>query len=274
MGLNKHSNKLSTGNYVGQSRSQYRSSGLIFTRCFFPQAFNSEWHKHENSHLTFCLKGGSIERRKKENILCSPGLLLFYPADELHRNTDYVSNSESFSIEFENKWCKNFEISNQQSRKDNIITDPLIKHQIVRIMREVKERDDQSGLNLEAILLKLLSNLNKDKISDKKPLWVSVLYDLLHDEYNNCWNLNDLSKKINVHPVTISKYFPKYFHSNIGDYIRKIRTERSLIDLSRKSMAIEEIATKYGFVDNAHYTRVFKNHTGLTPSQYRKYISG
>ena len=146
---------LPKGNYVGQNRSQYKIPGLIFTKCFFPKAFSSDWHRHENSHLTFCLKGGSVEKRKKESILCSPGLLLFYPSSELHRNTDYVSNSASFSIEFENEWCKTFEINNQENNRQNIIRNPLVKLEIVKLMREVKEPDIQSDLCLEATILEI-----------------------------------------------------------------------------------------------------------------------
>ncbi len=265
---------LSRGNYVGQNRSQYKIPGLIFTKCFFPKAFNSDWHRYENSHLTFCLKGGSIEKRKNESILCSPGLLLLYPANELHRNTDYVSNSESFSIEFENEWCENFEISNQENNRQNIIRNPLVKLEIIKIMREVKEPDDQSDLCIEATILGILSSLKCDRAGNKKPFWIKQLYELLHDECNTNWSLTSLSEKLKIHPVTISKYFPKYYQTNIGNYIRKIKTEKSLTDLCKKSIAIEEIAIKYGFVDNAHFTRVFKKNTGITPSQYRQFITG
>lgn len=264
---------LSQGNYAGQTRSQYKIPGLILTRCFFPKAFNSEWHSHENSHLTLALRGGSIEKRKKESIPCSPGLLLLYPANKLHRNTDYVSNSESFSIEFENEWCKNLEINNQEDSRQNIIRDPLVKLNMIKLMGEVKEADDLSNLCIESTILGILSSLDNDKTGNKRPAWITQLHELLHDEYNAAFSLASLSEKLNIHPVTISRYFPKYFKTNIGDYIRKIKTGKSLTDLSKKSIAIEEIAVKYGFVDNAHFTRVFKNHTGITPSQYRQFIT-
>ncbi len=264
---------LSRGTYAGEKRSQYKIPGLILTRCFFPKAFNSDWHSHENSHLTFALKGGSIEKRKKESIPCSSGLLLLYPANELHRNTDYISNSESFSIEFENEWCKNLEINNQEHNRQTIIRNPLVKLNMIRMMGEVKEPDSLTDLCIETTIVGILSSLDHDKTGSKKPSWITRLYELLHDEYNCNWSLASLSEKLEVHPVTISKYFPKYFQTNIGDYIRKIKTGRSLTDLCKKSIAIEEIAVKYGFVDNAHFTRVFKRHTGVTPSQYRHLIT-
>ena len=210
---------LSPGKYVGQNRSQYKLPGLTFTRCFFPKAFNSEWHSHQHSHLTLCLKGGSVEKRKKEDILCYPGVLLLYPAHQLHRNTDYVCNSESFSIEFETEWCKAFEIDNQETNNQKIITDPFARLEIIRLMKEVKACDDESPLCIETSLLGLLSSLKNDKTESQRPPWVMQLSELLHDDCNTSWSLSLLSEKLKVHPVTISKCFPKYFHSNIGDYL-------------------------------------------------------
>jgi len=265
---------LSPGNYIGQNRRQYKLPGLTFTRCFFAKEFNSDWHRHEHSHLTLCLKGNSIEKRKKQDIPCSPGMLLLYPSDLLHRNTDYVSNSESFSIEFENAWCGKFEINNQQNCRHNIIIDPLVKMKIIAVMREVSQPDAQSNLCLEATVLDILHSLAGSTTNTARPPWITSLYELLHDEHNTHWTLTSLSEKLNIHPVTISKCFPRFFNTTLGEYIRKIKTQQSLGDLARKSIPLEQIALKYGFADNAHFTRVFKKHTGLTPSAYRHLVTG
>jgi AraC-like DNA-binding protein len=59
----------------------------------------------------------------------------------------------------------------------------------------------------------------------------------------------------------------------IGDYIRKIKTVQSLGELAKKSIPVDTIALKHGFTDHAHFTRVFKKHTGLTPSAYRSLVT-
>src|ERR1044072_7044345 len=144
---------LSVGNYAGQNRRQYKIPGLTFTNCFFAKAFNSDWHRHENSHLTLCLKGTSIERRKNQDIICSPGLLLLYPSDMLHRNTDYVSVSQSFSIEFDNEWCEKYSIDNQEKNRQNVIVDTSVKMHILKMMKEENDPDAQSNLSLETSIL-------------------------------------------------------------------------------------------------------------------------
>lgn len=55
------------------------------------------------------------------------------------------------------------------------------------------------------------------------------------------------------------------------DYIMHLRIQRacSLLD-SADNLSIAEIAMKCGYDDNAYFSRIFRQMTGMTPSQYRK----
>ncbi len=264
---------LSEGEYLGQNVTQLRKGGLIITKCNYMEGLSSNWHYHENSFFTFILKGGSIEKRKKEEFFCSPGMVLLYLPNEPHRNLNYKKNSRNFTIEIEDGWLNKFGLK-EIPKSLTIVNNPLVKNKILNILSELTEPDELSAITIETILLDSISILNSTKHEHRKPAWVYMLNNLLRDEFNFDGDLNQLSKILSIHPVTISKYFPKYFHSTIGDYIRKIKTEKSLSDLSKKSISLQEIASKYGFVDNAHYTKIFKKNTGLTPSQYRQFIAG
>src|SRR5205085_11312070 len=98
------------------------------------------------------------------------------------------SNSESFSIEFENEWCKYLEINNQENYRQTIITNPLIKLNMIKIMGEIKEADSLSNLCIETSILGILSSLDHDRSKSYRPSWITQLYELLHDEYNAAWS--------------------------------------------------------------------------------------
>jgi AraC family transcriptional regulator len=265
---------LSNGTYLGQNVSQLKLGGIIITKCNYMEGLSSSWHYHKNSYFTFILKGGSIEERRKEKFFCSSGMLLSYFPGEPHRNLDYKINSKNFSIEIEEAWLYKFGFLTLLPKDLSRVNNPIVKNQILNILSEVRAQDKVSAITIETILLNTVSILNSTKCECRKPAWINKLNDLLHDEFNSDWDLRTLSEILSIHPVTISKYFPKYFHTTIGDFIRKIKTEKSLADLSKKSISLQEIACRYGFVDNAHYTRVFKKNTGLTPSEYRQFIAG
>lgn len=52
--------------------------------------------------------------------------------------------------------------------------------------------------------------------------------------------------------------------------IRDARVRRGQQALEMTSMPIAEIAVTTGFCDQAHFTRVFRAATGVTPGQYRR----
>ena len=51
---------------------------------------------------------------------------------------------------------------------------------------------------------------------------------------------------------------------------RRIATaQRRLLDPTRRGLSIASIAFSVGFSDPAHFSRAFRNVTGLSPSEYR-----
>lgn len=87
-----------------------------------------------------------------------------------------------------------------------------------------------------------------------------------------------LSEKITVSNaadnVFLSKsYFSKIITAELGmsfnDYLKVMRIGRSKTLLRDSKMTLAEIAQEVGFVDQAYFTRVFKEQVGMTPGKYR-----
>lgn len=69
------------------------------------------------------------------------------------------------------------------------------------------------------------------------------------------------------------QYLFREERTTVSDYIRTRRLERcrlSLIDPAQAQLSILQIAQRWGFVDGAHFSRVFKNAYGLSPRAYRQ----
>jgi len=246
--------------------------GLIITKSSYHPRYNLNWHYHDNPSLTLNLRGGTIDQRKTEVNTIKAGDLVLHRPEEWHKNSFFSKDSRHFCIEFEPHWFKKFDIPNRFDSKSFCITDPNARVKMVAIINEFVNYYQTKQLTTESLLLYCIANLNGQKISKHLPDWIGHLKDLLHDEYDKDLSLTYLSKRINVHPVTISKYFTRHFKTTLGDYVRKIRIGKSLAYLSNKSIAINTIGIQSGFVDNAHYTRNFKKYTGLTPSAYRQFL--
>ena len=133
-----------------------------------------------------------------------------------------------------------------------------------------KEKHTQSsGDNL---LIEVFEQYIKQKSKTKKqPAWVKELKEIIQDHVDTNITLKQLSKDVNINPSYLSREFSRYFDNlSFGEYIRKLRIEKAIEYLNTSSFSLTKIAYLTGFSDQSHFSRIFKQHTGKSPSVYRK----
>lgn len=119
----------------------------------------------------------------------------------------------------------------------------------------------------------LLEVFHKYMQQGKIPGWAKELRDLIQDQMdtNISLSLKDLSKDLNINPSYLSREFSKYFDNlSYGEYVRKVRIDKAVDLLTSSSYTLTEIAYLTGFSDQSHFTRIFKQLKGQTPSDFRK----
>jgi AraC-like DNA-binding protein len=262
---------LQTGQFHGQTNKTIHLNGITLTDTEYTHN-KVDWHYHENAYFTFILQGNVIEGNKKEIYNCSAGSSLFHNWQEPHYNIKPEGFTRGFHIELEDTWFDNFAFDISDLQGSINISNPDIKFLLFKIFKETKISDDASALSIHGLLLKALAQLfynNKAK-ENKIPSWVNKIREILQDEFYKTNTLGDLAKTLNIHPVHLSRYFPKYFDCSLGEYIRKIRVEKSLALLSNIKFSLTEIAFECGFADQSHFGRCFKEIIGINPFVYRK----
>jgi len=118
--------------------------------------------------------------------------------------------------------------------------------------------------------------LQQEKHSRKIPGWAKELKEIIQDQIDTNLNLSlkGLSETLQVHPAYLSREFSKYFDDlSFGDYIRKLRIDKAVQLLCTTDHTLTEIAYLTGFSDQSHFTRIFKKHTGKSPSAYKKELT-
>jgi AraC family transcriptional regulator len=262
--------QLEKHNYLGVSKQKFNNSeriSLIETE-HIKKTFEG-WHSHKNAHITLFLKGGTIEKRKNETYAVSSGTILFYHSDELHSNQNTLFPSKNINVEIDELHLKEFDI---EEATLNICTSNTIKTKllILKMYRESLINDTFSKDSINMLLSDYASSKNYAENFLKCPSWVKILYELLND----CWyenpSLNDLSKVLNINPISISKYFPKYFGCTFGEYMRRVKIDKSITLIQQSSYSLTEISIDCGFADQSHFIRTFKQQTGFLPKEYKK----
>ncbi|MGN6439930.1 MAG: chromate resistance protein ChrB domain-containing protein [Agriterribacter sp.] len=127
----------------------------------------------------------------------------------------------------------------------------------------------------ESLLLEVFNSFIKSKQkAGRIPAWAKKLRELIQDHIDTSLTLKELSKDLDVNPSYLSRKFSKHFDNlSFGEYIRKQRIEKAIELMAVSHYSLTDIAYFTGFSDQSHFTRIFRKHTGVNPSEYRKKIT-
>lgn len=262
---------LNKGQYVGNLTSLRCGNGIIASAAvaYVGEKGMDVAHRHENPFICLALEGGSIEkisRRSEERVA---GDTTFCGAGEIHQVFIRTYSSKTVAFELENSFLLENEISESDIRSAVGQHPGAVKHKILRMYKELLTNDDFTDSSIQMILLSLIEDARKTS-RQKKPLWVTRLYDLLNDRWNEQITLQELASALNVHPITVSKYFAKYFSCTLGEYMRRLKIGKSISLIKNSQLSLTETAFYCGFADQSHFTRNFKDLTGFLPKDFKK----
>lgn len=261
---------LRNGEFFGQTNEILHFDGLTITDTEYTHPF-VDWHYHENPYFTFLLQGNMKEGNRKETYDCAAGTLLYHHWEDAHYNIKPDIFTRGFHIEITENWFEKLQLSKDQIEGSFNIKNPALKLLTYQIFKETKINDN-AGLSVNQLLLNIFSQLSHQKEHlEKKPVWVQQIDEILHENFTEKISLTDLSKTLNIHPMHLSRDFHKYFHCNLGEYVRKLKVEKSL-QMLNKHDSLLEVALECGFSDQSHFIRCFKENIGITPLKYRNLL--
>jgi YesN/AraC family two-component response regulator len=81
--------------------------------------------------------------------------------------------------------------------------------------------------------------------------------------------LQDMANFACVSSGYLSTLFKREYNQNLMDFINQAKVDRACELLKDKKLRINEIAYLLGYENAFYFSRVFKRHTGLTPSEFR-----
>ena len=100
-------------------------------------------------------------------------------------------------------------------------------------------------------------------------MWLEKIKEILRENYEETLTLNELADFVGVHPTHLARVFRQFERCTIGDYLRQFRIETARQKIINSKESLVEIALNTGFADQTHFTRTFKNVTGMTPTEFR-----
>ena len=259
--------QLPAGEHYGSVRSWLSAGPLSFAESVYPRASATDWHGHQRACFTALLGGSYREEFGASSLDCAPGNVLFRPAEAVHRDRIGPTGARCLIVELSPEWTRRMREAGVGMDAPRQVRDP--QWLPARIARELAQPDDLSPLVLEGLVLELAGSFFRSLRSGPRPPgWLTEARERLCDDFRAPHRLGELAAQAGVHPAHLARSFRRHYGCTIGEFVRQRRVSFACEQLQSGRRSLAEIALAAGFASQAHFSRVFKLLTGLTPGQY------
>lgn len=255
-----------------QIQKKHSINGFMLSESLYPPRLKQPRHTHSHASFSFVLAGKYIEDYGRQRQTRESSTIVFHPPEESHA-VDFQSGARILSVQLNSeRFAYIRERSNALDASASSQTE-TISWLGNRIYQEFCRMDTASPLAIEGLVLEILAEAVRIKVSateKKSPRWFEQVREFLHANFSESIALETVAEIADVHPVHLARVFRRQTGGTMGEYLRRLRVEFACRKISSTDISLGEIAFAAGFADQSHFTKTFKAHFGLTPSEYRR----
>lgn len=243
------------------------------------------WKLHEsmNRHNLMLIYDGMAEFTCNEKkFQASKGDLVYYKIGDFRKAHTFSDNVlKCFAIDFmytipvfeNNEWCfinSELPLFHIQKIHDEYLLARLheLFSKLTRLALSAKnERNNEERLIFTKILT-LLLEYKKDNIYNYSIIRkVEKIINYMAENYKNDITLQDIATYAQISPSYLGSIFKKITGKSTIDYLIQVRINKAK-SLLLDGFTVSETSKLVGFKDIFYFSRAFKKHEGVSPSQY------
>ena len=148
-----------------------------------------------------------------------------------------------------------------------------ISRLIEELVREKRFPGEENRAMLSFLLgqcLLLLYRHRLHRVTEKEANLVRRLLRYLEEHLSERIENNCLSEAFSYHPYYLNRVFKKATGETIHACFLRLRVEHAAALLQSTELSIEQIGVSVGFENHAHFSKVFRRYTDMTPGEYRR----
>lgn len=101
--------------------------------------------------------------------------------------------------------------------------------------------------------------------------WAKEAFDYISAHYRDYISLINVAEHLQLNPNYLNRVFKRKYKVSIPDFILNLRMDEACTYIKSFPYAlIKEVSEHVGFTDPYYFSKVFKAHTGYTPSEYKQ----
>ncbi|MEK4759272.1 helix-turn-helix domain-containing protein [Viridibacillus sp. FSL E2-0187] len=127
-------------------------------------------------------------------------------------------------------------------------------------------------LEMQVCLDKIKAKFHKNEVlaePESKNISIEIATQWIHEHLHEPLTIEKIAGKVFMNATYFSEYFKRKTGETVLDYITKKRMEKAITLLKTTNMKIYEISLATGYTDTKYFSKLFKKHYGMLPSQIR-----
>lgn len=164
----------------------------------------------------------------------------------------------------------------------NVCTEVI--HQVEASVRRVDDLADLWGTGQPHLELQSLSTIDdfaawiedvRDRVLPRvlgahRHPFVESATALVRTRYRENLTLEDVATYLGTSPSYLSRLFRRELGTTFGELLTSLRLAHATKLLEQSDVSIQSIAERVGYESGYYFSRVFKRHSGATPTEYRR----
>ncbi len=247
-------------------------------------------HFHDGFELYYLLKGEKLFFVNDQLFHAGKGDLVIIRPYDVHKTSSVKEvEAERFVVHFKEEFIEkqvgveNLNLAYLKELPYKIHCTVLEQIQVERILNELlKEcemKGEQYGLYIKSLLSMLLIAIHRHGLKeiivqeeiislvDRNMLDIA---SYINKNHNTKLSLHSIANEFYISPSYLSRTFKNVTGFNISKYIQLVRIREAQKLLRETDYRIIDVAELVGFSQIAHFNKVFKKITNLSPLKYRK----
>ncbi|MEM9363820.1 MAG: AraC family transcriptional regulator [Bacteroidota bacterium] len=249
------------------------------------------WHIHPEYELVFVKNGEGQLHIDTSKTQYSNGVLVFLAGDIPHADFGNRENhdNEEIVIQFNKEFLDDkLNVFPEFSRINKLIRNS--RHVLI-FNQDVKQRLENDfrkfkSLNSQGKLINLLNILHQLSLENEYDILrkhippenfkrddivrLEHIFEYVNNQYSQNISVEEIAEQLGLTPNSFCRFFKKMTQKRFIGFVNEFRIQKAVELLNESNYAISDIMFKSGYNDASYFTKQFKKHLGITPTEYAK----
>lgn len=268
------STALNIGQFYGNVAERWAVDSVVVNRLVHNQARALPSHCHQAGFVSLMLEGQYRETAGFMQFGYQPFSCVYHPPGMDHRDEVGEAGVTLLTLEFKPELFDAVDFATVNLRPIINLSGAAPAWELMDLYRRIVGSQTNplgaNSLDLESRAVALAFSIVRCGARVPRDLRsLRRACEYVHAHFGENLTLAQVARAAGVHPVYLGQIFRQEFGETLGEYLNRIRVRAAAERLANSDLPLSAIALDFGFYDQSHFTRIFRQVTGATPGVFR-----